>query len=47
MQTLFSLLFIGYPNIFVLASREILEINDDVVDGTSDAFWRASMSERK
>lgn len=27
-----------YPNIFELASREILEINDDVEEGTSDAF---------
>jgi len=27
-----------YPNSFELASREILEINDDVEEGTSDAF---------
>lgn len=31
-------LFPLYPNIFELASREILEINDDVEEGTSDAF---------
>lgn len=31
-------LFPVYPNIFELASREILEINDDVEEGTSDAF---------
>lgn len=35
-----------YPNIFELASRENLEINDDVEEGTSDdAFRRASISE--
>lgn len=31
-------LSLSHPNIFELASREILEINDDVVEGTSDAF---------
>jgi len=30
--------FSPHPNIFELASREILEINDDVAEGVSDAF---------
>lgn len=43
MQTLFP----PHPNIFELASRENLEINDDLVEGTFDAFWRASISVRE
>lgn len=37
----------AHPNIFEFANREILEINDDVEEGASDASRCTTTSERK